>query len=103
MLNSIAFAAERIDSLMGGSSMPLLVVVPSSPLRLVFSLYVIQWSRRGVETFLALHAMLIASDMFAASPWLSAGAPTFRGRRILLSILVETLTGPRNFAAIVLS
>lgn len=99
MLGLILLAADKINSLMVGSSILLVAMVSSSPLRLPFSLYFIHWSHTFIRTFLALCVMLTPSTMSAASPGLPAEAPVFRGRRILLFFSVGAFTGPENSAA----
>lgn len=96
-------AADRIVSLIVGSRIPLVAVASRRPLRLLFSLYAILWSRTCLGTILALRAMLTAGTMSAASSWLSAVAPAFSGRWILLSVSMGALTGPENYVAAVLS
>lgn len=63
MRRSLCLAAVMIVSLSGESSM-LVVVIPSSPIRLLFSLYISRWSRMCEETFLAAKFWFPISTMF---------------------------------------
>lgn len=60
-------------------------------------------SRMWVGTFLVQTAVLTASTMSAVSLQFPAGPPDLRGRKIILSVSVESLTGPRNSAVAVFS
>lgn len=80
-----------------------MAVVPTRPLGFLFLLYVIRWSYTCVSILLALRAILTESTISAASFLPPAKAPSFLGRRILLSISVKALTGPGNSAAAVRS
>lgn len=95
--------ADRITSLLVSSSIPLGAVVSGRSLRLPFSLYDIRWSYIYVSTLLMRGVLLTDNTRCAASPRLPASAPTFRERRILLSVSGSSLTCSGNYAPGVLS
>lgn len=101
--HSTLLTADRIASVMVGSSIPLVAVISTRPFSLPFSLYDNRWSRECVRTVLAPGAMLMANTRSAASFQLPAWAPVFRGRKIVLSVSVDVLAGLRNSATAVIS